>query len=471
MSEFDLIVVGGGSGGLAGAFRAAEHGARVALLEPGELGGTCVNLGCVPKKAMWLAAQLAQDIELAARLGFAAPPPAPEWDALVTGRQRYIAGIHESYRRRLKEADIVHLPVRGRLAGERTVETSDGARLRARHILLATGSLPRRPDIPGAELGGVSDDFFNLSGPPGRVAIVGGGYIALELSGILQALGSQVDLLVRGPRLLSHADEEVVEQLRENHRQLGVGMRFGHRLRALERRADGRLWPVEAGVAGAEGQAGGAPDGDMAAAASARAGADGYDAVLFAIGRDGNTAGLGLEAAGVAIDEAGSIVADDRQDTNVPGIHAVGDVTGRAPLTPVAIAAARRLMDRLFGGEPEARLDYETIPTVVFAQPALGMVGLTEAEARERHGDAVRVYGSQFRPMLRALADSPLRSFFKLICVGEEERVVGLHLLGDGADEILQGFAVAIKRGITRADLLATVAIHPTSAEEVVLMR
>ncbi len=453
MSDFDLIVVGGGSGGLAGAFRAAEHGARVALLEPGELGGTCVNLGCVPKKAMWLAAQLAQDIELAARLGFAVPPPAPEWDALVTGRQRYIAGIHESYRRRLDEAGIVRLPTTGRLVVPHTVETADGLRLRAPHILLATGSVPQRPQIPGAELGDVSDAFFNFSGPPRRVAIVGGGYIAVELSGILQALGSQVALFVRSPRLLSHADEEVVAQLQENHRQLGVAMHFGYDLQAVERAHDGRLHLQGGGHTAAEAEG------------------EGYDALIFAIGRKGNTAHLGLEAAGVPTDDAGSIVVDDWQDTRVAGIHAVGDVTGRAPLTPVAIAAARRLMDRLFGGRPDARLDYDGVPTAIFSQPALGMVGLTEAQARDRYGDQVRVYRSRFRPMLRALADSPLRSFFKLVCVGEEERVVGLHMLGDGADEILQGFAVALRRGITRADLSETVAVHPTSAEEVVLLR
>lgn len=447
--DFDLVVLGGGSGGLASAFRAAMHGARVALLEPGELGGTCVNVGCVPKKAMWIASELAGHLALAARLGFDVHGSLQlDWREFIADRQRYIHGIHESYRRRLDQAGIVLLPARGRLRDAHTVECADGTRLRAAHVLVATGSSPRRPDVPGADLAGVSDDFFGLCEAPERVALVGGGYIAVELAGVLQALGSRVDVFARSPRLLGHADEELVLQLQENYRQQGIGLRFGYRLAAIEGET-GRLR-----LRDADGSAG-----------------DAYSQVIVAVGRRANTAGIGLEAAGVALDADGNVVVDAFQRSSVAHIVAVGDVTGQATLTPVAIAAARRAMDRVFGGRADAKLDYDDIPTVVFSHPPLAAVGLTEAQARERHGDDVRVCRSTFRPMLQALADRPQHSLFKLVCVGEERRVAGIHLLGDGADEILQGFAVALKKGITLADLHDTVAIHPTSAEEVVLMR
>ena len=447
--DFDLVVIGGGSGGLAGAFRAAGHGARVALLEPGELGGTCVNVGCVPKKAMWIAAELAGGITLASQLGFDVPAsPDLDWPALIASRQRYIHGIHASYRRRLDEAGIVLLPSRGRLHDAHTVECENGTRLRAAQLLVATGSQPRRLDLPGAQLAGVSDDFFALHQPPGHVALVGGGYIAVELAGVLQALGCRVDIHARNQRLLSHSDAELAERLQENYRQQGIGLGFGYSLAAIEGVQGALRLRNEAGDVSGE-----------------------YAHVILATGRSANTAGIGLEAAGVALDERGNIVVDASQRSSVAHIAAVGDVTGRATLTPVAIAAARRAMDRVFGGNPDARLDYENIPTVVFSHPPLAAVGLTEAQARERHGDAVHVYRSIFRPMRQALADRPQHSLFKLVCVGEEGRVVGIHLLGEGADEILQGFAVALKKGLTLADLHDTVAIHPTSAEEIVLMR
>lgn len=451
--DYDLVVIGGGSGGLAGAFRAAWHGARVALLEPGEFGGTCVNVGCVPKKAMWLAAELAQRIDMASRLGFGLPPPKLDWREFIVHRQRYIAGIHDSYRKRLDTAEIVHLPCRGHFIDAHTVETHQGLRISAAHVLIATGGQPKRLGIPGAELGLVSDDFFNLCGAPGRVAIVGGGYIAVELGGVLQALGSKVELFVRGKRLLDSFDSELTDALTENLRQHGIHCHFGHQIASLEQAGGQRVLHERNGQI-----------------------SEPYDAVIFATGRKPNSRQLGLEDIGVAIDGDGFIVVDEFQDTSVANIHAVGDVASRLALTPVAIAAARRLMDRLFGGKPEAKLDYDDIATVVFAHPPLGMVGLTEAEARERHGDAVKTYSAAFRPMLHALADSPQRSLFKLVCVGEgdapeQQRVIGIHLLGEGADEILQGFAVALKKGITKRDLDDTMAIHPTSAEEVVLMR
>ncbi|HYG06430.1 MAG TPA: glutathione-disulfide reductase [Stenotrophomonas sp.] len=448
--DYDVLVLGGGSGGLAAAFRAAQHGARVALLEPGELGGTCVNIGCVPKKAMWLAADLAGKMELARGLGFDVAPPKLSWKELVAHRQGYIANIHASYRRRLNADGVVLLPQRGHLVDAHTVACADGVRTSAEHIVIATGAHPLRPDIEGAELGGVSDDFFNLCAAPEQVAIIGGGYIAVELAGLLQALGSRVHLFVQGQRLLGRFDAELTVQLAENLRQQGVRMHFEYRANRLWRDEGGQLRLGGTGEVCAEQR---------------------FDQVLFAIGRRGNTQGLGLEALGVALGEHGEVLVDEFQDTAVPSIHAVGDVAGKVGLTPVAIAAARKLMDRLYGGQATAKLDYDNVPSVVFSHPPLGAVGLGEEEARERYGEQVRVYTSNFRPMLHALADSPQRSLFKLVCVGAEQRVVGIHLLGEGADEMLQGFAVALKMGVTKRQLEDTVAIHPTSSEEVVLMR
>lgn len=448
--DYDLIVLGGGSGGLAAAFRAAQHGRKVAMLEPGELGGTCVNVGCVPKKAMWLAADLAGRIGLARAMGFDVPlRPALSWKELVVHRQAYIENIHVSYRKRLDETGVVRVPRRGRLVDAHTVECSDGVRISGEHILLATGAHPQRPDIPGAELGLVSDDFFNLCDAPAQVAIVGGGYIAVELAGLLQALGSRVTLLVRGGRLLDRFDGELAAQLAENLCHQGVRIQFDYRLRELQRDDDGQHVRVLG------------HDGPLDSV---------FDTVFFAIGRRGNSTDIGLEQVGVAVGDRGEVIVDEWQDTSVPSIHAVGDIGGKVGLTPVAIAAARHLMDRLFGGKPDAKMDYENVPSVVFSHPPLGMVGLGEEDARARYGE-VRTYHSNFRPMLQALADGTQRSMFKLVCVGAEERVVGVHLLGEAADEILQGFAVAVKMGATKAQFDDTVAIHPTSSEEIVLMR
>lgn len=446
--QYDVVVLGGGSGGLAAAFRAVAHGAKVAMLEPSALGGTCVNVGCVPKKAMWLAADLAERIALASALGFDVPvQPSLAWPQLLQRRRQYIDGIHASYRKRLDETGVAHIARRGRLLDAHTVECDDGVRLHARHIVVATGSHAVKPELPGAELGGVSDDFFALQAAPPRVAIIGGGYIAVELAGVLHALGSEVALLVRGQRLLDKFDAELTTQLAENLRMQGVAVSFGCKVQALERNG-GR---IRAQLS----------DGPADAA---------FDTVLFATGRAPNTRGLGLEAAGVALDEHGAIAVDACQNTSAPGVFAVGDVTGRAMLTPVAVAAARRLMDRLHGGEPEARLDYDNVPSVVFSHPPFGSVGLSEEAARARF-DKVATYHSRFRPMVQALGDGQGRTVFKLVCAGEDEKVVGIHLLGEGADEILQGFAVALKAGITLRQMRETVAIHPTAAEEVVLAR
>jgi glutathione reductase (NADPH) len=447
-NRFDLVVIGGGSGGLAAAFRAASHGARVALCEPGSLGGTCVNVGCVPKKAMWLAADLAQRLRLAASLGFDVPPPALDWPTFLAHRQGYIDGIHAAYRSRLDANGIVVLPTRARLRDARSVVCDSGEVLQAERVLVATGGRPRRPDVPGAGLGGVSDDVFGWTAPPQRLAIVGGGYVAVEFAGVLQALGSRVELFVRGSRLLDGFDAELSARLAEDYRQSGMRLHFDHRLAEVQPADHQGVRLFEASGAAS----------------------DRFDALVFATGRVPNSDDLGLDALGVARDERGRIRVDAFNATNVDGVFAVGDVTTDPALTPVAIAAARRAMDRAFGGDARP-LDRDLVPTVVFSKPPLARIGLDEAEARMRHGDAVRVYRADFRPMLHALADSSRRNLFKLVCVGDDRRVVGLHMLGEAVDEILQGFAVAVKLGATLDDLHDTVAIHPTSAEEVVLMR
>src|SRR5690625_3998412 len=362
-STHDLIVLGAGSGGLATAFRAARHGARVALLEPGELGGTCVNVGCVPKKAMWFAAQMAEAQQLAQRYGFDLRPGSLDWSVFVAHRQHYIDGIHASYRKRLDEADIEVVPARGRFEDAHTV-VADGRRLRAPHVVIATGGRSRRLDVPGFDLGIDSDGFFGLRDCPRRVAVVGGGYISSELTGVLHALGAQVDVLSRS-HLLRGFDAELTDALVQSMRDQGIGFHNGCEAQGLRRDEQG-VWI----------------DCDKASGLADTA----FDCVLWAVGRVPNSDDLGLDAVGVACDEGGHVRVDAMQDTNVPGIHAIGDVTARPALTPVAIAAGRQLAERLFGGREDAHLDYNNIPSVVFSHPPLASVGLDEDSARERHG-------------------------------------------------------------------------------------
>ncbi|HXD38274.1 MAG TPA: glutathione-disulfide reductase [Rhodanobacter sp.] len=445
-ASHDLIVLGAGSGGLATAFRAAKHGARVALLEPRELGGTCVHRGCVPKKALWIAAQWAQEQQWARSLGFASQPGPLDWKHFRDVRAAYIDAISRRYAERLQQAGVQLLPQAARFIAADTVELADGVRLQAAQIVIATGARPRTLDVPGFELGMVSDDIFALESPPHRVAVVGGGYVAVEFAGLLRALGCAVDVLAHD-RLLGGFDAELVHALGEQMQGQGIAVHLRSKVRAARRVAAGIL--LDDAALGEHGP---------------------YDTLLWAVGRVPNTASLDLAGIGVALDRDGHVLTDAWQATNVAGIHAVGDVTGRRALTPVAVAAGRQLADRLFGGRSEAHLDYTNIPSVVFSKPPLGAVGLTEHEARKRHGNAVSIHRSRFTPMAWALAGKREQSLMKLVCVGDDERVVGIHLLGPGADEMLQGFAVAVKLGVRKRDLDATVAIHPTSAEELVLM-
>ena len=447
VEQVDVIVIGAGSGGLAAALRAARHGARVAMFEAGALGGTCVNVGCVPKKVMWHTAELAGQLQQAAAVGFDVPAKAAlDWPTLLARRSHYIAAIHASYQRSLADSGVELIGQRAHLVAADTVEAADGRRLRAKHIVLATGARPHVPDIPGRELGKVSDDFFQLTHAPQRVAILGGGYIAVELSGVLQALGSHVSVLVRGQRLLEPFDEQIAERAAAHLQAHGVEVRLRCPVSGLRRK----------------GEAGIVVDGDDSGNV--------YDAVFFATGRRPNTQGLGLEAVGVETDDGGAVVVDAQQRTGVPGLYAVGDITAQPALTPVAVSTARRLMDHLIGGQSYRALDEEQVPSVVFAHPPLGMVGLTERAARERF-EQVEVFTSEFRPMLAAITGATTRSLFKVVCAGAEQRVVGIHLIGHGSDEILQGFALALSLGVTRAQLLDAVPIHPTSAEEVLFAR
>ena len=445
--HYDLIAIGGGSGGLAVAEQAAQLGRRVAIIEANRLGGTCVNRGCVPKKVMWYAANLASAIADAPGFGLRASYQGLDWQTLVAGRNRYVQAINDYWDGYAERLGIARIDGYGRFLDARTLEV-DGVRYTADHIVIATGGRPLVPRLPGAELGITSDEFFNLTQQPRRVAVVGGGYIGVELAGVLRALGSEVALMALEDRPLSAFDPLIGETLIENLRHDGIDLHLGFEVAALERH--------EGGIAV------GARDGSHLT---------GFDTVIWAVGRSPNTGGLGLDAAGVETRPNGMIPTDDYQTTKVPGLYAIGDVTGREPLTPVAIAAGRRLARRLFGGESRLRLDYADVPTVVFAHPPVGKVGLTEPEARARYGDTLTVYETRFTPMRYALSDTGPRTAMKLVCEGPQERVVGIHLIGDGVDEMLQGFAVALKMGATKSDLDATVAIHPSSAEELVTLK
>ncbi|MDZ7747470.1 MAG: glutathione-disulfide reductase [Halofilum sp. (in: g-proteobacteria)] len=446
--HFDLLVIGGGSGGLAAARRAAVHGARAGVIEADRLGGTCVNRGCVPKKVMWYAASLAHALDDAPEYGFELDVRGHDWATLVASRAAYIERLNGIYAQNLERDGVTRIEGRARFVDARTLDVG-GNRYTAERILVAVGGEPVVADVPGAELGITSDGFFELGQCPRRVAVVGAGYIAVELAGMLRALGAQVHLVIRRESALRAFDADLQDALMETMRADGIDV--------LTHATVERLEQADKGIT-------------LVARDDARL--EGLDAVLWAIGRRPRTAGLGLEHTAVTLDEGGYVRADDWQDTSDPGIHALGDVCGRAELTPVAIAAGRKLADRLYGGQPDARLDYTNIPTVIFTHPPIATVGLSEAAARARHGDdAVRVYRTRFTPMYHALTAHKTPAVLKLVCTGEEERVVGCHIFGHGADEMLQGFAVAVKMGARKADFDATVAIHPTSAEELVTLK
>ena len=445
--HYDLIAIGGGSGGLAVAEKAALFGKKVAVIEANRLGGTCVNNGCVPKKVMWYAAHLAHAVDDANAFGIPALRGQTDWSHLVTAREQYIETINRYWNGYVDDSAIDHIHGYAHFIDAHTLLVNDQY-YHADHIVIATGGQPIVPPIPGAEYGITSDGFFALQEQPRRVAVIGGGYIGVELSGVLNALGSNVTSIALEDRLMERFDPMISLVLEKEMRAQAIQIRTGFQVAALTKSAEGLV------VHSANNQY-------LAP----------FDTVIWAVGRRPNTANLDLEAAGVQVMPNGIIPVDEYENTNVSGIYAIGDVTGKVPLTPVAIAAGRNLAERLFNYKPGSKVDYENVPSVVFAHPPIGTVGITEDQARQRYGNSVTVYKSEFTPMRHALSADGITTAIKLVCAGENERVVGIHMIGDYVDEMLQGFAVALKTGATKADFDSTIAIHPSSAEELVTMK
>lgn len=449
MREFDMIAIGGGSGGIATMNRAGEHGAKVAVIEGNLLGGTCVNVGCVPKKIMWYGANLAEAFHhYGPEYGFTASDIQFDFATLRRNREAYIERSRNSYGGSFKRNGVEFIQGYARFVDKETVEVN-GELIRAKHILIATGGKASRPDIPGSELGAISDDVFAWENLPASVAVIGAGYIAVELAGVLHQLGVKTDLFVRKHRPLRNFDSYIVDALVEEMDKTGLTLHT-HKIPTRLEKLDNGLLQLHF------------EDGSSHTA----------EQVVWAIGRTPNIDQLNLEAAGVTLTDRGYIAVNEYQETATPGIYALGDVTGEKELTPVAIKAGRLLSERLFNGKTDAKMDYTTIPTVVFSHPAIGTIGLTQEEAEKEYGaEQVKTYTSSFTSMYTAMDTHRQVARFKLVTAGPEEKVVGLHGIGYGVDEMIQGFAVAIKMGATKADFDATVAIHPTGSEEFVLMR
>ncbi len=442
--ELDLFVIGGGSGGVRAARMAAQRGARVALAEVAALGGTCVNLGCIPKKLYSYAAHYAEAFEEAHGYGWNMAPALHDWGLLKANRAKEITRLNAVYETVLRANDVTLVNGRAHVVSPHEVEVN-GERWRARHILVATGGHPLVPQVPGGELAVTSNEMFDLPRFPKRLVVVGAGYIACEMASIFRGLGAEVTQVVRGTRILRGFDDDVAAFLALEMAKKGVAIRLGTQVHAIAQRSDGLQLSLHDGTT---------IDADTA---------------LYATGRVANTGGLGLQDAGVQLGPMGEVIVDADYATTVPSIHAVGDVTDRLQLTPVALAEAMVLVDRLFG-DAARRMDYDFIPSAVFTHPSVGTVGWTESQARERFG-SVRTYLSEFRSLKHTLSGVDERTLMKLVVDNASDRVVGLHMVGAEAGEIVQGFAVALKAGATKALFDATVGIHPTAAEEFVTMR
>ncbi|KAF7359210.1 RNA helicase [Mycena sanguinolenta] len=461
--RYDLVLIGGGSGGSGCGRRAASYGKKVAVVEmSGILGGTCVNVGCVPKKIMWHAADLQEKITHHTQgyhIKGADSIPKFDWATFKPQRDAYIRKLNGIYATNFEREGVEHHHGFGRLTSATTVEVTrpDGQKytLNTDNICIATGGHPVIPsdeEIPGASLGTDSDGFFALEEQPKRVAVVGAGYIAVELSGVFNALGSETHLVIRGETVLRNFDPAIQDVLTPWMEKTGIKLHKSSKV---------------AKVTGEKGK--------TLTVTTNKGESFEVDALVWAIGRKSLTANMGLEELGVKLNSNGDVIVDEYQNSNVKGITAIGDVQGKSLLTPVAIAAGRRLSNRLFG-PPEFKddkLSYEDIPTVVFSHPTIGTVGLTEPQAREKYGDTVKIYKTSFRSLYFSMIDEEHKepSMFKVVCVGPEERVVGIHIIGAGSDEMMQGFAVAVKMKARKKDLDDTVAIHPTSAEELVTLR
>ena len=449
VKEYDYIVIGGGSGGIASANRAAMHGAKVILFEGKEVGGTCVNVGCVPKKVMWYGAQVAETLHrYAGEYGFDVTINKFDFATLKANRQAYIDRIHGSYERGFDSNGVERVYEYARFVDPHTVEVA-GERYTAPHILIATGGHALYPNIPGSEYGITSDGFFELDEVPKRTAVIGAGYIAVEVAGVLNALGSDTHLFVRKDRPLRTFDKDIVDVLVDEMAKSGPTLHTHANATEVVKNADDSLTISF-------------NNGETIT----------VDCLIWAIGRAANTSGFGLEKTGVKLTEKGTIYSDEFENTSVPGIYALGDVTGKLDLTPVAVKAGRQLSERLFNNKADAKLDYTDVATVVFSHPVIGSVGLTEEKAIAKYGEEnIKVYKSSFTPMYTALGDNRQPSTMKLVTLGEDEKIIGLHGIGYGVDEMIQGFSVAIKMGATKADFDNTVAIHPTGSEEFVTMR
>ena len=449
VKEYDYIVIGGGSGGIASANRAAMHGAKVILFEGKEVGGTCVNVGCVPKKVMWYGAQVAETLHrYAGEYGFDVTINKFDFATLKANRQAYIDRIHGSYERGFDSNGVERVYEYARFVDPHTVEVA-GERYTAPHILIATGGHALYPNIPGSEYGITSDGFFELDEVPKRTAVIGAGYIAVEVAGVLNALGSDTHLFVRKDRPLRTFDKDIVDVLVDEMAKSGPTLHTHANATEVVKNADDSLTISF-------------DNGETIT----------VDCLIWAIGRTANTSGFGLEKTGVKLTEKGTIYSDEFENTSVPGIYALGDVTGKLDLTPVAVKAGRQLSERLFNNKADAKLDYTDVATVVFSHPVIGSVGLTEEKAIAKYGpENIKVYKSSFTPMYTALGDNRQPSTMKLVTLGEDEKIIGLHGIGYGVDEMIQGFSVAIKMGATKADFDNTVAIHPTGSEEFVTMR
>ena len=449
VKEYDYIVIGGGSGGIASANRAAMHGAKVILFEGKEVGGTCVNVGCVPKKVMWYGAQVAETLHhYAGEYGFDVTINKFDFAKLKANRQAYIDRIHGSYERGFDSNGVERVYEYARFVDPHTVEVA-GERYTAPHILIATGGHALYPNIPGSEYGITSDGFFELDEVPKRTAVIGAGYIAVEVAGVLNALGSDTHLFVRKERPLRTFDQDIVDVLVDEMAKSGPTLHTHANVTEVVKNADDSLTISF-------------DNGETIT----------VDCLIWAIGRAANTSGFGLEKTGVKLTEKGTIYSDEFENTSVPGIYALGDVTGKLDLTPVAVKAGRQLSERLFNNKADAKLDYTDVATVVFSHPVIGSVGLTEEKAIAKYGEEnIKVYKSSFTPMYTALGDNRQPSTMKLVTLGEDEKIIGLHGIGYGVDEMIQGFSVAIKMGATKADFDNTVAIHPTGSEEFVTMR
>jgi len=463
--HYDLISVGAGSGGLSIAERAASYGAKTAVIEASELGGTCVNVGCVPKKVMWYGAGIAQGLKDAQDYGFNVDLEGDvngekggklNWEKLVMKRENFIGGILDWYDGYMAEAGVDVINGRAKFIDNKTLSVGSET-YTADNIVIATGGRPIFPnDIKGANLGINSDGFFQDLDEvqPQKVVVVGGGYIALELAMLMDGLGSDVSVLHQGWPVLEGFDGTIQSALRKQMEDDNITLYDDEIISKVEEQADSSEHKKLLTIHFEDGTS-----------------ITDVEALIWAIGRKPNTDAIGLENTDVRMDERGMIVVDDEEKTTVDGIYAIGDIIGKAPLTPVAIAAGRRLGDRLYGGKPERKMSYDNIATVMFTHPPIGTIGMSEEKAIETYGDAVKVYQTDFVPLYHQMTRHKVKTHMKLIVLGEEEKIIGCHVIGLGADEMLQGFAVAIRMGATKADFDDTIAIHPVSAEELVTMK